>query len=88
MQYNSVMLATLAMFIVELVLIVPANRQIYIESDKMVRRESEYLDTGKVIKSRSSWSYWLYDFWSRSDSNVDPADKTILSVSNPEKLKG
>ncbi len=55
MQYNMVMLAALAMFIVELALIVPglpANREIYIDSDKMVRWESEYLDTGRVIKSR------------------------------------
>ncbi len=56
MQYNLVMLATLAMFIAEMVLIVPglpANREIYIDSDKMVRWESEYLDTGRIIRSRA-----------------------------------
>ena len=40
MQYNLVMLATLVMFIVELSLIIPglrANRQIYVDSDKIVR---------------------------------------------------
>ena len=55
MQYNLVMLATLAMFVVELGLVVtglPANRQIYRDSDKMVRWESEYLDKGRVILSK------------------------------------
>ncbi len=54
LQYNMVMLAALVTFIVEMGLIVPglpANRQIYINSDKMVRWESEYLDTGRVIES-------------------------------------
>ncbi len=51
-QYNLVMLAALAMFIMELVLIVPglpANRLIYKDSDKMVRWDSQYLDKGRII---------------------------------------
>ena len=50
MQYNLVMLATEAMFIVEICLVVPglpASRQIYRDSDKMVRWESEYLKKGR-----------------------------------------
>ncbi len=52
MQFNLVMLAALAMLVVELGLIVPglpANRPIYRDSDKLVRWESEYLNEGKVI---------------------------------------
>ncbi len=55
MQYNLVMLATVAMFIVELCLVVPglpANRQIYRDSDKMVRWESQYLENGTVHISK------------------------------------
>ncbi len=43
------------MFMVELNLIVPGlptSREIYIGSYKMLRWESEYLDQGRVIKSR------------------------------------
>ncbi len=55
MHYNLVGLATLALFVVELGLVVPglpANRPIYRDVDKMVRWESKYLDQGSIILQR------------------------------------
>ena len=58
-QYNMVMLAALAMFIVELVLIVPglpANRQIYIDFDKMVRWESGHGQSHQIERPPQYYS--------------------------------
>ncbi len=108
-QYNLVMLATVAMFIVELCLVVPglpASRQIYHDSDKMVRWESEYLKEarftytkdhpctiapvidGPNVKSESFWTYCQDNYPIKRGFVLYPADKMMLSVTIPEKVKG
>ncbi len=55
-QYNLVVLATLAMFILEFGLVIPVlptNRPIYRDFDKIARWESEYLDKCRIILSNN-----------------------------------
>ncbi len=52
MQYNLVKLTTLAIFITELNMVIPglpANRHIYLDSDKMVRFESKCSQEGRAV---------------------------------------
>ncbi len=54
-QYNLVMLVTVAMFIVELCLVVPgltASRPVDRDSDNMLQWESEHLDKARIIISK------------------------------------